>query len=73
MRPSLLTLCGSLLLALAAAAETWFWVDDRGVTHISDDAAQVPEGARGTSADGGRALGELWSSAQGSGEGIGSS
>jgi hypothetical protein len=34
------------LLALAAAAETFIWVDEAGVTHLTDDPERVPEAVR---------------------------
>jgi len=51
-----------LLLALAllaplASAPVYTWVDERGVTHIADDPAAVPPGAR----EGRSALRDLWS------------
>jgi len=39
-------LLSALLLASAAAAEPWVWVDEQGVTHIADDPAAVPEPVR---------------------------
>ena len=50
-----------LLLALAAlaplaAAPVYTWVDERGVTHMADDPAAVPPGAR----EGRAALRDLW-------------
>ena len=53
------------LLAFAAAAEPWVWVDERGVTHIVDDPAGVPESARGQAAPGREALRGLWDDLRG--------
>src|SRR5262249_12157003 len=36
----------SLLLALPGAAESFVWVDETGVTHITNDPARVPEPVR---------------------------
>jgi hypothetical protein len=36
----------SMLLALPGAAENFVWIDDAGVTHITNDPAQVPEPVR---------------------------
>ncbi len=53
------------LLAFAAAAEPWVWVDEQGVTHLSDDPAGVPESARGEAALGREALRGLWDDVRG--------
>jgi hypothetical protein len=53
------------LLAFAAAAEPWVWVDERGVTHIVDDPSGVPESARGQAAPGREALRGLWDDLRG--------
>ncbi len=59
LSPSLIA--GAAWLALAASpswAEAYSWIDERGVTHITDDASGVPESARGEQ----RELGDLWAS-----------
>ena len=54
------------LLAFAAAAEPWVWVDDQGVTHIADDPARVPESVREREdAQGREALRGLWDDLRG--------
>jgi len=52
-----------LLLACASAlqAETFIWVDEHGITHISDVAAAVPEEARGEQRSDVDRLRGLWS------------
>ena len=40
----------ALVAAPPAAGELHVWVDEAGVTHISDDPSRVPEGARGADA-----------------------
>jgi hypothetical protein len=52
-------LCLSLALPVAAVAETYVWLDDQGVTHITDDPAAIPEDARG-GGEGRQALRGLW-------------
>jgi tetratricopeptide (TPR) repeat protein len=57
----LLSLLALLLLAATAGAEVYSWVDEQGITHITDDRARIPESAR--SQDGQpEALGSLWES-----------
>jgi hypothetical protein len=53
------------LLAFAAAAEPWVWVDEQGVTHISDDPAGAPEAVRRDRAQGREALRGLWDDVRG--------
>jgi hypothetical protein len=53
------------LLAFAAAAEPWVWVDERGVTHIADDPAGVPAPVREQAAQGREALRGLWDDVRG--------
>jgi hypothetical protein len=50
----------AVLLALAAAAETFVWVDENGVTNITDDAESVPEAVRDRPHDP-ESLRSLWS------------
>lgn len=55
------------LLVLAAAvaqpspAETYLWIDDSGITHVTDDPKAVPPGARGKLVPEGDARVGLWS------------
>jgi hypothetical protein len=50
-----------LLLASAAGAEVYSWVDERGITHITDDPGRVPaDGGAGSGQ--GDALRDLWDS-----------
>ena len=58
-------LLAGLLLALAAAAEPWVWVDGQGVTHIADDPAAVPETVREQGAQDREALRDLWQDVRG--------
>jgi hypothetical protein len=51
------------LVAVAAWAQTYVWVDEEGVTHITDDSSQAPDGAQSDSGD----LAELWDSPVGEG------
>ncbi len=55
-------LCLGLILSLAAvaSAETFVWVDDAGVTHLTDDPAAVPEPSRESSGDEIDLLRGLW-------------
>ncbi len=53
------------LLAVAAAADPWVWVDERGVTHIADDPSGVPESVRSQAAQGREALRGLWDDVRG--------
>ncbi len=53
------------LVAPSAGAETWFWVDEDGVTHISDDPSALPAGARPTGEAGGDDLRRIWDSVGG--------
>jgi tetratricopeptide (TPR) repeat protein len=53
------------LLASAAAADPWVWVDEHGVTHITDDPAGVPAPARAQAAQGREALRGLWDDVRG--------
>ncbi|HXV37299.1 MAG TPA: DUF4124 domain-containing protein, partial [Myxococcota bacterium] len=60
-RLPLICLCCAALLALVplpSSAESFVWIDERGVTHITDDPSRVPEHAR----SGEEPLGELWES-----------
>lgn len=51
-RARLAALIGWLVVApLGAAAGTYVWVDERGVTHFTDDADALPPGAEATVAD----------------------
>ena len=50
----------AVLLALAAGAETFVWVDESGVTHITDDAERVPAAVRERAHDP-ESLRALWS------------
>jgi hypothetical protein len=54
----------SLLILLGAAAPSaagvYTWVDEQGVTHIADDPALLPEGARGALREGRDGLRDLW-------------
>ncbi len=43
--PALAAALGAVL-AGAAAAEVFVWVDEQGVTHLTDDPSRVPEGVR---------------------------
>ncbi len=56
-----LVLLLGLVAAAGAGAEIYSWVDDRGVTHITDDAEAVPAEAR-QAGPGRGALGALWDS-----------
>jgi len=58
-------LLSALLLASAAAAEPWVWVDGQGVTHIADDPAAVPEQVRERGAQDREALADLWDDVRG--------
>jgi len=58
-----LLLSGLLLLAFPAAAETYSWIDEDGVTHLTDDPAAVPPSQR--AGEGREALGDLWSDPRG--------
>ncbi len=49
-----------LLLASAPRAEVFVWVDDRGLTHVTDDPAAIPEAARERAAGPGAERAELW-------------
>jgi hypothetical protein len=49
----------SMLLALAGAAENFVWVDESGVTHITNDPARVPEQVRARDHDP-ESLRSLW-------------
>ncbi len=62
MRCALLVLWW-LLLASPVAAETYSWVDDDGVTHLTDDPAAVPPSQR--AGEGREALGDLWDDVRG--------
>ena len=53
------------LLAFAAAADPWVWVDEHGVTHITDDPAGVPAAARAQAGQGREALRGLWDDVRG--------
>ena len=54
-----------LSLASAAAAGTWVWVDERGVTHITDDPETVPEVQRTRPIERGDDLRDLWNDVEG--------
>jgi len=53
-------LLSAVLLASAAAAEPWVWIDEQGTTHISDDPAAVPDRVRQGGAQDREALRDLW-------------
>jgi tetratricopeptide (TPR) repeat protein len=44
--PAIAALALLLLAPGAAVAETWVWVDEAGVTHLTDDPGDVPPGVR---------------------------
>jgi hypothetical protein len=50
----------SLALGGSAAAETFVWVDDHGVTHVTDDPAEVPQEVRSRLVPEGAARAGLW-------------
>jgi tetratricopeptide (TPR) repeat protein len=54
---------GWLLLVSPVAAETYSWVDEDGVTHLTDDPAAVPPSQR--AGEGREALGGLWDDVRG--------
>jgi len=56
-------LLSGLLLASPVAAETWSWVDEDGVTHLTDDPSEVPSSRR--AGEGRGALGSLWDDSRG--------
>jgi hypothetical protein len=56
-------LLGGLLLAPPVAAETWSWVDEDGVTHLTDDPVAVPLSERAGQGRG--ALRSLWEDVRG--------
>jgi hypothetical protein len=56
-----LPLLSLLLVGLPAAADLYTWVDERGVTHIVDDPALLPEEARPQTRQGRDGLRGLWS------------
>jgi tetratricopeptide (TPR) repeat protein len=58
-------LLSALLLASAAGAEPWVWVDEQGVTHLSDDPGAVPEPIRAKGAQDREALRDLWDDVRG--------
>ncbi|MCP4038672.1 MAG: DUF4124 domain-containing protein, partial [bacterium] len=47
----LLIACALIGVAMPAAADTWIWVDEDGVTHLTDDPDAVPAAHRETEAD----------------------
>ncbi len=49
-----------LLLASALRAEVFVWVDQDGLTHVTDDPAAIPEAARERAAGPGADPSELW-------------
>jgi len=62
VRTTVIFLAGCLL-ALAAAAGTFSWVDENGVTHLTDDPDSVPDGK--SAAEGRVALQNLWDDVRG--------
>jgi len=58
-------LLSAVLLASAAAAEPWVWVDEQGGTHIADDPGAVPEHVREQGAPDREALRDLWDDVRG--------
>jgi hypothetical protein len=56
----LLALISVLGLAPAAAGRTYVWIDDAGITHVTDDSASVPPGARPRLVPEGAARSHLW-------------
>jgi tetratricopeptide (TPR) repeat protein len=54
---------GWLFLVSPVAAETYSWVDEDGVTHLTDDPAAVPPSQR--AGEGREALGGLWDDVRG--------
>lgn len=57
--PLLFALLALLPLVVTIHSGAWIWVDEDGVTHLTDDPAAVPESARGD-VHGGPEPGELW-------------
>ncbi len=57
---SLLILCLLLALAGPAAAKTYVWIDDDGITHVTDDLSAVPPESRGRLVPEGEARSQLW-------------
>jgi tetratricopeptide (TPR) repeat protein len=58
--PALLAL--GCCVAPASLAEVYSWVDEQGVTHLTDDPAALPEGERAGRVEGREALRGLWPS-----------
>ncbi len=56
----LLIACALIGVAMPAAADTWIWVDEDGVTHLTDDPDAVPAAHRETEADQIDTLRGLW-------------
>ncbi len=56
----LLLLASALGAALPAAAQLHVWVDERGVTHVTDDPERLPPGSRGAPAGDPEQLATLW-------------
>jgi hypothetical protein len=59
----LLLLLGGLLLSAPATAEIWSWVDENGVTHLTDDPASASRS--GPARDGRGAIRDLWGDVRG--------
>jgi hypothetical protein len=67
VRTTLLLCAAAALLAASVAAETFVWIDDEGVTHITNDPEHVPEMARRPGGHSRAALAELWDEVLGEG------
>ncbi len=59
-RSAILLLALLLVVPARLGAETFVWVDEQGVTHLSDDATAAPEGARRSDGDDVDRLRALW-------------
>jgi hypothetical protein len=67
VRTPFLLCAAASLLAMAVAAETFVWIDKKGVTHITNDPEQVPDAARRPGGHSRAALAELWDEVLGEG------